>query len=110
MTCRMVIGLHGRPGLLVMCMRAGDVHVVGHRFAVVVDLCRGRRRRTEGHRRGSEALKRHRQQRHPDDQDFQDGFHAAILAYAKVSEIPWAAQVFTKLRHCIVQTYHFCIC
>jgi hypothetical protein len=25
-------------------------------------------------------LERHRQQRHPDDQDFQDGFHAAILA------------------------------
>jgi hypothetical protein len=51
-------------------------------------------------------LERHRQQRHPDDQDFQDGFHAAILAYAKGSVI-W---VFGMLRRRIVLLCHFCMC
>jgi hypothetical protein len=53
--------------------------IAGHRVVVVVNLCSSRRWRTAGHRCGSEALKQ-RQQRHPDDQDSKDGFHAAILA------------------------------
>jgi len=84
----MMVGLHVRTGMLVMKVSSGHVGIVSHRFMVVTVQCR-RWRHTEGHRRGSEALERHRQQRHPDDQDSQDGFHAPILAYAKVSAIPW---------------------
>jgi hypothetical protein len=51
-------------------------------------------------------LERHRQQRHPDDQNFQDGFHSTILAYAKASVI-W---VFGMLRRRIVPLCHFCMC
>lgn len=80
---RMMIGLHRRPGVPGVSM---GLERTGRRCVVVVVIvpCRGRRRRAEGHRCGGEALKRHRQQRHPDDQDFQEGFHAAILAWAKV--------------------------
>jgi len=78
-----VIGMHVRPGVLIMHMDAGCITIVSHHFVVVLMLCRRRQRRTLGHRRGSEALERHRQQRHPDDQDFHDGFHAPILAQVK---------------------------
>ena len=104
----MMIGLYVRTRVLVMGVSTGHVDVVGHRFVVVTVLCR-HWRHTEGHRRGSEALERHRQQRHPDDQDFQDGFHTSILAYAKVSAIPSAGKLRT-LRCRIVRTCHFCMC
>lgn len=66
--------MHVRSGLFIMHMGARCTGIVGHRFVVVIVLCRGRQRRTQGHRRGSETLERHRQQRHPDNQDFQDVF------------------------------------
>jgi hypothetical protein len=84
----MMIGLHSRSGMPIICVNMGRVAIVGQRCVVVIMLCCSRRRRTEGHRRGSEAMKRHRQQRNPDDQDSQHGIHAPILAHAKVSELP----------------------
>lgn len=85
---RVMIGLHVRSDMLLMCMRSGRVGIVAHRLVIMVVLCHCRCRRTEGHRRGSEALKRHRQQRDPHDQKFQDGFHAVILAYENAAGIP----------------------
>lgn len=79
-----MIGMHVRRRLRILQKGTGrPSSIVGHRFVVVVVLCRGRQRRAQGHRCGSEALERHRQQRHPDDQDFKDGFHATILAQPK---------------------------
>ena len=85
-----MIGMHVRSRQRIMHMGTGSASIVSHRFVVVVVvvLCRGRQWRAQGHRCGSEALERHRQQRHPDDQDFEDGFHAKILAQPKEWEIP----------------------
>jgi hypothetical protein len=83
-----MIILHDGRSMRVMCDGIGRVAVLGHRLMIVIVLCCSRGLRTEGHRCGSEALDRHRQQDHPNDHDFQDGFHAAILAYATVSADP----------------------
>jgi hypothetical protein len=80
----LVIGLHIRCFLVVVCVNVG--HVVDHGLVVVV-LRRSRYRRAQGHRRESEALQGHRQQHQPNNQDFQQVFHEAILAHAKVTEI-----------------------
>ena len=94
-----MIGLHAhaQSGMLIICMNIGRVGIVGHRCVVVIMLCCSRRRRTKGHRRGSEALKRHRQQRNPDDQDSQYGIHERILAHAKVPKIPWPVHVCNEV-------------
>jgi hypothetical protein len=75
----MMIGLHVRSCMLVIGMSIGHAGIVRHRFVVVIVLC-CRGWHTDEHRCGREALERHGQQRDPDDQDFQDGFHAVILA------------------------------
>lgn len=118
-----IIGLHVRYDLVVACVNVGRV-VVGHRLVVVILLRRNRRRRAQGHRCGSEALHGHRQQRHPDNQHFQQVFHRAILAHAKVHEIrPYrlvtvlavavlgrATSAFNILRRRIVRICDFCMC
>ena len=100
--CRMMlVGLHARSGMAVMCLFTARGIVAGRRCMVVIVLCRSRERRTGGHRCGSEALKRQRQQRHPEDQDFQEGFHAAILAQPKTvrrRQGGWAGGHLVSLR------------
>ena len=103
-----VIGMSIRCSVLIVLMHIGHVSVVGHCLMVMIMLAGSRHRRAQGHRCGSEAVERHRQQRDPDDQDFQDGFHAAILAYARVFESPLRSPFM--LRSSIVRTCHFCMC
>lgn len=123
-----MIGLHIRCFLVVVCVNVG--HVVDHGLVVVVMvLRRSRYRRAQRHRRESEALQGHRQQRQPNNQDFQQVFHEAILAHAKVDEIGRYLSVtllaicdlrsavvgqsifaFNILRSRIVRIYDFCMC
>ena len=88
MRCRGIIGMCVRCNVLIVSMHIGRVRIVDQPLVAMIVLCSSRHRRAQGHRCGSEAMERHRQQRDPDNQDFQDVYHAAILAYASVFERP----------------------
>ena len=75
-----------RCSMTIMCVDIGRAPIVGHPIVVMIVQRRSWQRRACGHCCGSETVERYRQQRDPDDQDFQNGFHAPILAYARVSE------------------------
>lgn len=107
MRCGGMFGMRLRCSVLIVLMHIGHVSV-GHCLMVMIELCGSRHWRARGHRCGSEAVERHRQQRDPDDQDFQNSFHAAILAYARVFESPLRSPFM--LRSSIVRTCHFCMC